>query len=341
MPEENEITFDQVDKPHDRLIKWSFGRDYVAAAHCRAYCPEEIIPVVNWRCLTAQPGSFVDPELTESHTDLLFKAPLVNGKSSIYFYFLIEHITNPKADTILRLAEYKLDIWRSLRDQASKGTPLKNPVILAYIIHQGSEWKMPTRISELLDIPEDATEELRSAIIDEELDMGCRPVVVPKGQPEKLKGHILGRVTLAIMNAARENRALEFFNEHGGMIAELLKEQNSMAWLSTLLRYMFQVDNRSWEHRQKVIQSIEDHQIQTKAMSIAEQLEARGIEKGIEKGRAEMTISLLEGSVGELPETLSNAIAKLDCDAQLQLIRCAAKFESVEEVKDWLVKGEI
>lgn len=337
MPEENEITFDKVDKPHDRLIKWSFGRSYVASAHCRAYCPDVFVPFVDWDGLTTHPGSFVDPELTESHTDLLFKAPLVqSGDSAIYFYFLIEHITNPKADTILRLAEYKLDIWRSLRQQSPKNEAFQIPVILAYVIHQGSTWNMPTRISEMLEIPESATEELRASIFELELDMGCLPVVVPKGQPEQLKGHILGRVTLAIMSAARENRALEFFNEHGAMISELLKEQDSMALLGTLLRYMFQVDNRSWNHRQEVIETIEDKQIQSKAMSIAEQLEAKGIEKGIEKGRVGVALALLEGSLGDLPNELKERIAGLDFEVLLLLIRNAGTFGSLADVENWL-----
>lgn len=338
VPEENEISFDKVDKPHDRLIKWSFGRDYVAAAHCRAYCPEVLVPFVGWDQVTSEPGSFVDPELTESHTDLLFKAPLKSkkGSASIYFYFLVEHITNPTEDTILRLAEYKLDIWRSLRAKSPKRQAFKLPVILAFVIHQGAEWKMPTRISEMLNIPADSTKEFDAAIRELELDMGCLPVVVPKGQPEKLKGHIIGRVTLAIMSAARENRSLEFFNEHGEMIRELLKERDSMALLSTLLRYMFQVDNRSWDHRQKVIKTIEDNQIQSKAMSIAEQLEARGIQKGLEKGRAEVALTLLEDSVGKLPEALAAAIAELDYETQLQLIRNAASFQSVKEIESWL-----
>lgn len=146
---ENEITFDKVDKPHDCLIKWSFSRQVVAAGHCRAYCPEAFLSVVDFDNLTSEPSSFVDPELSESHTDLLFKAPLFEqseGDESIYFYFLIEHITNPKADTVLRLAEYKLDIWRKLCSQAPKGAKFKLPIVLSFIMHQGSEWTMPTRI---------------------------------------------------------------------------------------------------------------------------------------------------------------------------------------------------
>ena len=290
MPDKSEIPFESVSQPHDSLIKWSFGRNEVAAAHCQAYCPDSLVPIVDWQNLMSEPGSFVDPHLTESHTDLLFKAPLLVSESdhenekTIYFYFLIEHITNPKADTVFRLAEYKLAIWRKLADQAPKGEPFQLPVILPFIIHQGSSWTMPIRISESLQLPENAPSELLEDIRDLELDMGSIPIIVPKGQPEKLKGHILGRVTLAIMNAARENRALEFLNDHGHMIAELLKEQDSMAWLHTLLRYMFQVDDQSWDQRQKVIQTIEDHSIQSEVMSIAEQLEAKGIEKGIERG---------------------------------------------------------
>jgi len=218
VPEENEIPFETVGQPHDSLIKWSFGRNDVASAHCKAYCPESFIPVVDWDKVIAEPGSFVDPKLSELHTDLLFKAPLLNSARSIYFYFLIEHITNPKSDTVFRLAQYKIAIWQKIQTKSPKGTPFQLPVILPFIIHQGTEWTMPTRISDSLLLPEDASPKLLEDIQDLELDMGCIPVVVPKGQPEKIKGHILGRVTLAIMNAARENRALEFFNEHGQMI---------------------------------------------------------------------------------------------------------------------------
>ena len=68
-----EITFDGVDKPHDRVIKWSFGLRRVAAGLFENYSPEPVALEVDWQGLVPYPGSFVDPELVESHTDLLFK----------------------------------------------------------------------------------------------------------------------------------------------------------------------------------------------------------------------------------------------------------------------------
>ena len=81
-------------------------------------------------------------------------------------------------------------------------------------------------------------------------------------------------------------------------------------------------------------------------MSIAEQLEAKGIkkgvkkgiEKGVKKGRTDVAVTLLKDAVGELPETLSKTIAELDYELLLQLIRKATSFQSVEEIEDWLAE---
>jgi len=89
-----------------------------------------------------------------------------------------------------------------------------------------------------------------------------------------------------------------------------------MAWLDTLLRYMFQVDDHSWERRQEVIQTIQDKTIQSKAMSIAEQLEAKGIEIGRREGVEKVAIKMIQSNksdqeIVELTDLPLEVITKL------------------------------
>ncbi len=326
--EPNEISFIGVDKPHDRLIKWSYGQLPVARDFFGNYSPDPVVAWTNWSNLAGCPGSFVSPDLVESHTDLLFKAPMLGATIPIYFYFLFEHLTNLQRMAALRLAGYKLDIWNKLRAESRKGDVFRLPYILTFVVHQGDGWTPPTKIADLMQRPKSAPAELLDCLQELELNMGYIPVTVDSG----LKGHILGRVTLALMNAASKGRGLEFFDERAEMIEELLQQPDSVGMLRTLLRYMFQVDDRSWQQREKIVKHLKNHIIQDNAMSIADQL----IAHGQEQGQVQLTCQFLERKLGNLSKAARSKVEKLPSKLLVELLNAAHSFEKPAHLNQWL-----
>src|SRR5690606_4592716 len=60
--------------PHDALVKRTFSVPANAAGEIRAVLPEALAARIDWESLALEPGSFVDDEGRERHTDLLFSA---------------------------------------------------------------------------------------------------------------------------------------------------------------------------------------------------------------------------------------------------------------------------
>ena len=60
--------------PHDALFKTIFGQPEHAAAELQHILPGHIAARIDWSSLTPQPGTYVDEELADQHSDLLFSA---------------------------------------------------------------------------------------------------------------------------------------------------------------------------------------------------------------------------------------------------------------------------
>lgn len=66
---------------------------------------------IDWQTITPKPGTFVDPEFANRHSDLLFTAQL-DGKQA-YVYLLLEHQSANHPYMLLRVLEYAVKVWLS------------------------------------------------------------------------------------------------------------------------------------------------------------------------------------------------------------------------------------
>lgn len=100
--------------PHDGLFKAVFSQPERAAEELRHVLAPELAASIDFATLTHEPGSHVDEELRERHTDLLFSALLAGAKIRIYVLF--EHQSSVDPWLPLRLLGYMLKIWEKLRE---------------------------------------------------------------------------------------------------------------------------------------------------------------------------------------------------------------------------------
>ena len=73
-------------QPHDRLAKAVFSETRQASAFFEAFLPADISAQIDFDSLELVSGSFVDEELTERLTDLLFTARI--GRDDLLIYLL-------------------------------------------------------------------------------------------------------------------------------------------------------------------------------------------------------------------------------------------------------------
>ncbi len=106
--------------PHDALVRFVFGTPEHAAALFRTYLPGEVAARTDWSGLRLVESSFVDDELQQTHSDLLFTAPL--GGTEAFYYVLFEHQSYPDPLLVFRVLRYEVRIWELLAARPRHGT---------------------------------------------------------------------------------------------------------------------------------------------------------------------------------------------------------------------------
>ena len=86
-----------VQRPHDKLFRTVFADHGEAAALLRAHLPEELARDLRWSTLTLQDRSFVDPDLRDTESDLLYSIRRKAGAPPAWLYVLVEHQSRPIA----------------------------------------------------------------------------------------------------------------------------------------------------------------------------------------------------------------------------------------------------
>jgi predicted transposase/invertase (TIGR01784 family) len=102
--------------PHDALFKAVLGDPEHARGVLRAVVPAAVAESIDWTTLAHCPGSFIDPELVGSHTDLLFSAAWCGGNDAL-LYLLFEHQSTSDGRMAFRLLRYLVRIWERWWDE--------------------------------------------------------------------------------------------------------------------------------------------------------------------------------------------------------------------------------
>ncbi|HLT37760.1 MAG TPA: Rpn family recombination-promoting nuclease/putative transposase, partial [Enhygromyxa sp.] len=132
-------------RPHDALFKAAFEQPEHAGGLFRSILPADLSALIAWDTLTPEPGSFVDPELADSHSDMLFSAKL--GDERALLYLLLEHQSTKDRWMPLRMLSSQVAIWkRCIKTDSDAPLPL---IIPAIISHAPGGWTAPVRFEDL------------------------------------------------------------------------------------------------------------------------------------------------------------------------------------------------
>ncbi|MEZ4238744.1 MAG: Rpn family recombination-promoting nuclease/putative transposase [Myxococcota bacterium] len=121
------------DQPHDALFRFAFTQPAVAAAHFRAALPVVVAEAARWETLELVPGSFVDEELVQVHSDVLHRVAL-HGGGELWLYVLFEHQSTVDALMPWRMLRYLVRIWERWHE-ARHGPSL--PFVVPLVLYHG------------------------------------------------------------------------------------------------------------------------------------------------------------------------------------------------------------
>jgi predicted transposase/invertase (TIGR01784 family) len=309
---------DDLHQPHDKLFALGFGDPANAAGLLRAQLPAELTANIDWTCLKPESGTFVDPEFSKSHSDLLFSATFA-GKPCL-LYVLFEHQTQEDRLMALRLLRYMINIWWTFtRDQP--GQPL--PVILPVVLAQNSKtWIVKPQFSSLLDIPEGLEAGLAPDIPDFQFDL----FQLAEHSFESMPGTPAGILILRVMKAERLDQLLD-----DRVWDETLIKQIPPELFLILLRYILAADIDKVAFKSK-LQQIKDPQTKASAMTLAHQLRQEGRQEGAAGAFARLVKRKFPGVAGQVAPILD----RLDEEQLFSFGEALLFMQTPEECLEWL-----
>lgn len=309
-----------IHQPHDKLFAAAFGDPENAAGLLRAELPAALADAIDWDSLELQSGSFIDPHFRSVEADLLFSAKIQERET--FLYVLFEHQSTKDPRLPLRLLRYILRAWDRLESRFPP--PGKLPPILPVVLSQNAEiWDVPTRLAELLDIPEELEDEFRPFLPD----FGYRHLQLAEMDYKDIPGTSAGIFVLRAMKAERLGELLE-----NSVWEEELAIQVPQDLFLMVLRYILDADVDKEAFVTK-LEELQEPEIRSKAMTLAQQFR----QEGRQEGRQEYILEALELRFGNLPEGLREAVRSVSGDAALQsLHRAAIRCATLEEFSESL-----
>ncbi len=324
----------KIQNPHDKFFKETFGKPEVAKDFLNNYLPQEIREIVNIDTLEPQKDSFVNEELQEGFSDMLFKSNINNYEG--YIYFLFEHKSYSSKDAAFQLLKYIVKIWGA---KIKKESSTELPVIIPILIYHGKyNWNSKLRLGEMIDGYESLSDQIKKYIPDYEYLL----FNISRYSDEEIKGQAQLRIILTIFRDIFTKDANEF---HESMIkaikylSELDDKQTGIEYFETMMRYIFNVRSDLTERDvEKLIAKIENNYPEGSEvlMTLAERFVEKGMEKGETNALVKTAIKLLTKKFGNIPEEVRTKISKLDNSTLEIIIEGIFEYKSLDDIKKYI-----
>lgn len=303
---------------HDQIFRKSMENPLVSHEFLATHLPKDILALMDIATVRLENTSFVELDLTDKYSDVIFSAKFNNADG--YIYLLLEHQSTADHFMAFRLLKYMANICdRYLTENPEeKHLPLIYPLIYFNGIQK---YNVSRNLWDLFKSSELAREFWTK---DYQL------VNVHEIPDEELKKRTWSGILDFFMKHIHERELLNRWQEIAYMLPEIIKVNMGYDYLEMLLRYTLTKINQSDKMKlEKLLTSKLTQETGTKIMgSLAhhwEQIgEARGIQLGKVEGKAETVQEMLKE--GYPIETISK-LTKLS-------------LKAIEKIRKDLAKGK-
>ncbi|MEW6744747.1 MAG: Rpn family recombination-promoting nuclease/putative transposase [Planctomycetota bacterium] len=134
---------------HDNLTRSVFENPRHMRDLLRMVLPHKLVAALDLRTLELCPGSYVDRELKDLQSDLLFSVA-ARERGHALVYVLLEHKSWIDRWLPLQLLGYIVRIWERWR-KAHPRERLLPPVLPVVLYHGRRRWRSPRSLSEIID----------------------------------------------------------------------------------------------------------------------------------------------------------------------------------------------
>ena len=139
----------EIQNPHDQFVRATLSDKVMAKSFLENYLPSEIVKKLNLSKLEVSQESFVDEDLQEHHTDLLYQVATKTGEKA-FVYVLFEHKSSPEKLVAFQLLRYMIRIWEKYK------TSSKFPNIVPLVLYHGKrKWNVSHEFASLVEFSND------------------------------------------------------------------------------------------------------------------------------------------------------------------------------------------
>ncbi len=274
---------DTIHNPHDRFFRESWTNVSLVRSFLEEYLPPKIRSAIALDSLTICKDSFIEPDMKEYYSDMLYQAQL--GGNTGFVYFLFEHKSHPEKRIFLQLLRYMLAIWDlHIKQSREPDKAAKLPLVIPLVVYHGKlAWSMPEHFLECF---EGITVDTKACVPDFRYllyDLSCYT-------DDQIKGEVMTQITLRILKHAYDDDLLEKLPDIAKLFKELSKQDTGLQYFQTMLKYVLNLGSLhsvTLSDIQNVFSDSLSKQQGELIMTIAEQLRQEGQMAGIEIGRQE------------------------------------------------------
>ena len=305
-----------IPNPHDGFFKAVFQDLKKAREFFTLFLPASLVEAMDMEKLELESGSFIDSDLRQSQSDLLFRSALKEG-GSLWLYLLFEHQSGMDQDMPLRFTRYIVRIW----EQYQRENPHEHrlPTITPILLYHGSEaWTAPRRLSESLQVRGDwniALPELEYVLID-----------LHRIPEEHIRADIELLLALTLFRHIRSPHFPEVFSKVAELFRILKQKRTGLEYIETILAYIFRV--RGQEELHDAVEIIKQNAIFTEedpmgtiAEYFIEQGERRGEQRGSASAFQEVLIEMLEEQFDIVPSKITRQVRSITDPDLLRILR--------------------
>jgi predicted transposase/invertase (TIGR01784 family) len=309
----------ELSNPHDRFFKEVFSRPEVARDFLENYLPAAVVAQLDLATLALRKDSFIDPDLQQHYSDLLYQVDLQGGAEA-FVYVLFEHKSYPEPMVAFQLLRYLVRIWeQALRQQGQLA-----PIIPLVVYHGRSRWQVALNFDALFSGPE--------ALRPYWPGFDYQLCDVSLHRKAEIQGAVISQVALLLLRHIFDPKMAERLPQILALLHELADKQTALQYLETTLRYVSQaaVTVSEDELRQAMTTAFSEDGGALMA-TIAEKWFEQGLEQGLERS----IIQVLERRFGRVPaENIKARLSKLPVPTLEMLLDealVAADLETFEQ----------
>jgi predicted transposase/invertase (TIGR01784 family) len=317
--------------PHDALFKGVLGKPEHARGVLRAVVPPAVAEAIDWQTLTSVPGNFVDLELGQQYTDLLFSARWRDG-SELLAYLLFEHFSSPPKSKdgpmAYRLLRYQVRIWEEWfsRNPEAKTLPVIIPVVM---YHGQAPWSEPRLFGDVLAVPPAVRPAVERYLVQFAYLLNDLSEISDDELRARAMTAVAKLVAVCFKHARTSPDFLALLGRWMDVVREVWQAPNGLAALAQVLCYVLRVNEHVEREALKALLAREiGPETEEAIVTAGELLIEQGRQQGLERGREESRRRLQELLLQQLRQRFPG-----QADSQVEQRIAAA---SSEQVETWL-----